>query len=255
MIKLSRPFWVLFTLTFLLLLVVYAPASLVSSVLSQTSDNMLVLANAEGTLWQGTGTPAIRRRKGGYLPLQAVHWKLSPLALFSGKLLVQFTRDDAPSLPAMELSISPRQIDIRNLSLTVPPDITGELLPLLQPLQLSGQFLVNSPALSFSGNTISGTATATWSRAGSALSRVNPLGNYQLTLTGNGSGIDLTLMTMSGALLMSGQGNWSQASGFRFNAEAQATLESQDKLAELMVYLGPESRPGVRAINLTQLAR
>lgn len=250
-----RPFWVLFVLTFMSLAIAHAPASLVSGIISKASGDTLVLANTDGTLWQGAGTPAIRRSGGGYIPLPAIHWELSPLTLFGGKLLIQFTRDDAPTLPAMAVIVSPRQIDIHDAALTLPPEIVGELVPMLRPLQFTGQFLVNSPALTIASNTITGTATATWRHAGSALSQVNPLGNYQITLTATGSQINIALTTQSGALLMNGQGSWSPTGGLNFSAEAQATAESQDKLAELLVYLGPETRPGVRSINLTQLAR
>jgi general secretion pathway protein N len=100
----------------LLLLVVFlrAPATLLDGRLEALSGGQLRLADASGTVWDGSGDVRI-------VPSDtAIHvgWHIAAWPLLLGRLRGSLVTDDA-SAPAV-FSIGRGDIDIRNLSLTLP---------------------------------------------------------------------------------------------------------------------------------------
>jgi general secretion pathway protein N len=104
--------------------------------------------------------------------------------------------------------------------------------------------------LTYSDNLLQGNATARWNGAGSAMSAVHPLGNYQIDILAANTEIHATLSTQTGALLLNGLGSWSPAKRFQFNGTARANESAQTSLNELLHHLGPETTPGVYQISL-----
>jgi len=51
-------------------------------------------------------------------------------------------------------------------------------------------------------------------------------------------------------LLLEGKGSFTRNQGLKFQATARAAAESKGSLDELLNNFGPESAPGVHAINL-----
>ncbi|HUX90270.1 MAG TPA: type II secretion system protein N [Gallionellaceae bacterium] len=239
-----------FAVAFLVVLIVTAPATLLAKIVDGSSSGQFVLANASGTVWQGSATPVIRQRTGNLLALEKLHWDISLLPLFSGKLIAQVRWDNVEQIQPMLATISFSQIELRNAVIPLQAGILGELAPMLQPVQLSGQMLIKSEQFALSRSGIIGNAVADWLGAGSVLSSVNPLGSYRINLTGAGERLDISLMTLSGALLLEGTGNFTRDQGLRFQATARAAADSKGSLDELLSNFGPESAPGVHSINL-----
>jgi general secretion pathway protein N len=102
--------------------------------------------------------------------------------------------------------------------------------------------------LTYAEDALQGNATARWREAGSAMSSVHPLGDYQIDINASRDKISATLSTQGGALLLGGQGDWSRPQGFHFYGTARAT--NQTELNELLHHLGPESSPGVYQISI-----
>ena len=144
------------------------------------------------------------------------------------------------------------RIALRNAFVPLQAGILGELLPMLQPVQLSGQLLLRSDQLIFVNSGMTGNAVAEWLNAGSVLSSVNPLGSYRINLVGTGERLDIALATTAGMLLLEGNGSVTQGAGFKFQATARAAANSAGRLDELLNNFGPESAPGVRSINLVR---
>lgn len=240
----------LFAVAFMAALIVIAPASLLAKIVEGNSNGKVVLANAAGTVWQGSATPAIRQHAGNLLALDKLHWDIAVLPLFTGKIIAQFRWDNTEQMQPMMAAISLGQVEFRNAVIPLQAGILGELAPMLQPVQLSGQMLIKSEQFTFSKSGISGNAIADWLNAGSVLSAVSPLGSYRINLTGAGERLEISLMTLSGTLLLEGTGNFTRDQGLRFQATARAATDSKGSLDELLSNFGPESAPGVHSINL-----
>lgn len=240
----------LFAIAFIITLLVTAPATLLASMVEAGSNGQLVLANASGTVWQGSAKPAIRQRTGNLLALEQLHWDISWLPLFTGKIITRLRWDNVEQVLPMVATISLSQIELRNAVLPLQAAILAELTPMLQPVQLSGKMQIKSDLFTFSKSGINGNAIADWTNAGSVLSSVNPLGSYRINLAGAGERLDVTLITTSGVLLLDGKGSFTRGQGLKFQATARAAAESKGSLDELLSNFGPETAPGVHSINL-----
>jgi general secretion pathway protein N len=201
-------------------------------------------------VWHGSATPAIRQRTGNLVVLEKLHWDVAWLPLFSGKIITQLRWENVEQALPMVATISLSQIELRNAILPLQAALLGELTPMLQPVQLSGKMQIKSDLFTFAKSGINGNAIADWTNAGSVLSTVNPLGSYRINLAGAGERLDVTLNTTSGVLLLEGKGSFTRNQGLKFQATARAAAESKGSLDELLNNFGPESAPGVHAINL-----
>lgn len=240
----------LFALAFITTLLVTAPATLLAKIVEGSSKGQFVLANAAGTVWHGSAVPAIRQRAGKLLVLERLHWDIALLPLFGGKLLTRFQWDNAAQIQPVEVAASFGQVELRNVFVPLQAGLIGELMPILQPAQLSGQLLIRSEQLVFTKTGVTGNAVAEWANAGSVLSTVNPLGNYHINIAGAGERLDIMLGTTSGTLLLDGSGSFSREEGMKFQATARAAPDSKGSIDELLNNLGPESAPGVHNLNL-----
>lgn len=241
----------LFAFAFLLTLLATAPASLLDRCLQYASGGRLVLAHAGGTIWSGSATPALRPQNGPVLALPPLRWEVAVLPLLGGTLRARLQWGALPSAPAMDALLSFDRAELHRAQLVLPARIVEEISPMLKPAQFRGQLQIQSGKIVITGRGVEGSATVDWLGAGSALSSVDPLGNYRLALTAAGERIQIGLSTASGKLLLEGQGNWSAARGLEFRGRAQASPGNHDALAELLRNLGPEESPGMHGFHIT----
>lgn len=248
--KISRGTVALFIMVFGGALIVTAPATLLAKAVEAASKGHFVLANATGTVWHGVASPAIRQRSGNLLALEKLHWDIAFWPIFTGKIVTRLHWDNVEQGLPMTVTVSYPQIELRNAVVPLHAGVLGELTPILQPAQLSGQMQIRSEQFLVTRQGINGNAVAEWLNAGSVLSAVNPLGSYRINLTGSGERLDVALMTISGALLLEGKGSFTLNKGLAFQATARAAEGRQDSLRELLNNFGPESAPGVHTLNL-----
>lgn len=247
----SRTF-ALFTCAFLLALLVNTPASLLDKILQSASQGRVVLANTSGTIWKGSATPALRTQAKQYIALQPLHWNIDLLSPLSGSIKIRLQWNDQPAASAMDATFFPGGIELRHVRLPLPAQALSEISPMLNTAQFRGQLQIQSDQVTFSSHGMKGTAVIDWQQASSALSSIDPLGNYRLVLNGAGDRIHIVLTTSSGMLLLEGQGAWLSGQGLEFHGKAQASSENHDNLAELLHHLGPEVSPGVHGFSLAQ---
>jgi general secretion pathway protein N len=92
------------------------------------------------------------------------------------------------------------------------------------------------------GNTsASGVIRIIISRLTSPISPVKPLGGYEISANIGQDGVNWTLSTTSGPLLLKGQGDFSNQAGnkgMHFSGEASASPEAQESLIGLLSLLG-----------------
>ncbi len=235
---------------FLTFLIVSAPASLLSLALKLASNGRLELANTQGSLWHGSANPLLHQHSDGLITLNTLHWNIEPLAFLAGKFRAQLNWENHKQPIPMTIVISSDQIELQHAYIPLPAILLDEASDFLKPAALDGQIIVTSDSLNISKQGIQGTAIADWLNASSLLSTISPLGDYHFIFTCNPAGIEITLSTTTGPLLLGGNGHYSISSGLNFKGTAQASSGSETKLKELLSHLGPQERPGVNTFSL-----
>lgn len=246
----NKKYWALLLFTYLIVMIITAPASLLSQLLAYASNGKVELANTQGTIWSGFASPILRQKKGGLITLSSLHWNIAPLALFTGKLIAQLNWDSEQTIEPMLVTVSANQVELQHTYIPLPAILLDEASDFLKPAALRGQIILKSDSLTITRQGLQGSATADWLNASSLLSSVSPLGDYHLTFSGSTAGLDFSLKTTSGALILAGQGSFSASTGLDFKGTAQAAKGKEEALHELLANLGPEVTPGVNTFSL-----
>jgi general secretion pathway protein N len=240
----------------LLSLLVFAPARWLSGWVQQASSGQFQLQEARGSLWSGSARLTLTGGAGSQdaatLPGR-LQWQLRP-ALTGGALglALQLSADCCLAQP-WTWQLAPRwggwQVALSDSLSQWPAQWLAGLGTPWNTIDPEGQLALNTQALTVSW------ASGRWQLAGRAqldaldlssrLSTLQPMGSYRFTL-GNGTGSpELQLSTLSGALQLSGRGQW-VGGKLRFEGEASSAPESQAALSNLLNIIG--RRNGARSI-------
>ena len=235
----------------LLAVVLFAPAQWLAQAVRQASHGQVVLADARGTVWNGSAQLVLTGGAGSSdiaaLPSR-VDWRLRPR--FNGAIA---------SLHATCCLARPVRVDARwrwgGLSLKVgagtlrwPAALLAGLGTPWNTLQLDGEMVLSSEGLSVEwveGRlAMSGRAELVARNVSSRLSTLRPMGSYRITLAG-GAAPSLRLDTLDGPLQLAGSGQW-VGRRLRFQGEASAAPEREAALSNLLNIIG--RRSGTRSI-------
>ncbi len=234
-------------------LALFAPAAWLAQGLAQATGGRLLLADARGTVWAGSAVMVLTAGQGSRdssaLPGR-MNWTLG----LSGMALALRAQHACCIEGELKLRIVPGLARLR-VELLAPPAggsaVLGQwpaswLVGLGTPwntLQPTGNLLLSSPG--FAAEVVQGRWVLT-GRAelqvrslASSLSTLDELGHYQLTLQGDerGDAAQIQLGTSSGALQLTGSGQWA-ASRLRFNGQASAAPGSEAALNNLLNLIG-----------------
>lgn len=240
-------------------LVAFAPAAWLAAAVASATGDRLLLTDARGTLWRGSALPVLTggpgSRDASALP-DRIEWQLS----WRGLAAELSARQACCLRGEVRALIRP---GLGRLSVQVLPTTSSTLgqwpaawlVGLGTPwntLQLGGALRVTSPGLTVEwvqGRVrFTGQATLDIAGASSRIATLETLGSYRLTLQGDaasGSAASLHLVTIDGALKLSGEGQWT-STGLRFRGEAQAASGSEAALNNLLNIIG--RRQGERSI-------
>jgi general secretion pathway protein N len=233
-----------------LALLVFAPAAWLAAALASATGDRLLLADARGTVWQGSAvlvlTGGAGSRDASALPGR-LHWSLAPdgpalsvrarhACCLNGELRLRLV----PGLARLQLVLPPVQGAIGQWPASWLVGL-GTPWNTLQPkgsLQLSSSGLA---AESVQGRwRFSGDAQLELQTLASRLSTLEVLGSYRLSLHGDATGgnaATLQLATTSGALQLAGSGQWA-ASGLVFRGQASAAAGAEAALNNLLNIIG-----------------
>ena len=251
--------------------VVNAPAQWLADGLHQASAQRLLLAEARGSLWNGSAVLVLTGGAGSHgasaLPGR-LQWQLRPdwrgLRLtarqdccINGGLALQWQPGwggytlALDRAPAVQADAAARQAGTP-AALPGADGVIGHwpaawLAGLGTPwntLQLGGLMQLASPGLrlqSVQGRLrLDGALSMELLGVSSRLSPLPALGSYRLDLAGQaatGDAATLQLQTLDGALRLSGSGSWA-TTGLRFRGEAQAAEGQAPALANLLNIIG-----------------
>lgn len=226
----------------------FAPAGWLAGRVASATGQRVLLADARGTVWNGSAVPVLTAgpdsRSAAMLPgrLQwSLGWHGAGLELrlrqpccIDGELALRLR----PGLGGWSVDLPPRQGAIGDWP-------AAWLVGLGAPwnsLQLGGSLRLSSPGLSLrvaAGRwRLDGGATIEVTDLDSPLATLDRLGSYRLQVEGrNGQPATARLSTVDGALLLSGNGQWT-GDQFRFRGEARAAPGFEGALDNLLNLLG-----------------
>ena len=233
--------------------VAFAPASWLAGALADATDQRLLLADARGTVWQGSAvlvlTAGAGSRDASALPGR-LQWRLG----LDGAAIVLHARQACCINGEMSLRVVPGlgrlRVELPGAGVAAGP--IGQwpaswLMGLGTPwntVQPSGTLQLSSPGLvleQVQGRwRFSGSARLDLAQFASRLSTLDSLGSYRLTISGDaarGDATTLALTTLEGALQLKGSGQFT-ASKLRFNGQADAAPGSEPALANLLNIIG-----------------
>jgi general secretion pathway protein N len=232
-------------------LLMFAPASWLGQWLARRTNGHVVLAQARGTIWNGSAQLVLAAGAGSQVALALpgrLTWTLRPAW---GALLARVDARCCTAQP-LQMRVSPRW-DGARLALADgrsqwPAALLAGWGAPWNTVQLHGLLVLSSKTLSLEwvdGRLdVSGQARLDAVGLSSRLSTLKPLGSYRMTLNG-GATPTLTLETLQGSLQLSGSGRW-VGSRLRFNGVASAAPAREAALTNLLNILG--RREGARSI-------
>jgi general secretion pathway protein N len=225
-----------------LALIAAAPATLVDAGLQRASEGRLRLAEAQGTLWSGSGQIEIRNTGGRSGVARSLAWRVVPESLLRGHLVCEVELEQATKRFPVTISLS--RIELANADINLPAAVLGLGVPKLAPLGLTGDVLIHVASLSIARDAMEGNATLQWRTAGSTLAPISPLGDYEVRLDGEGMTVHAYLRTIEGPLQLDGKGSWTHGNNPAFLAMARVPAQHEQQLAPLLRLIAVERGKG-----------
>jgi general secretion pathway protein N len=213
-------------------LIVMMPASLADAALRIASTERLRIADAQGTLWSGTGRLEFRGASGQGAIGQPVAWRFVPLELLRARLGYSVLL--GAGTPPFSAALTWSRLELAHVLVSLPAAAAGVGAPALGAFALSGQLQVRIPSLSVGRGHADGTVELRWQAAGSGLSPVSPLGDYEMRLVADGAAIRATLRTLQGPLSLEGRGAWPMGAPPAFLATAHMPADLHPPLAPFL---------------------
>jgi general secretion pathway protein N len=114
--------------------------------------------------------------------------------------------------------------------------------------------LVKIPRLSLERGRIDGDATLQWRAAGSALTPISPLGDYEVRFKAGGRAMQAALVTLEGPLQLDGKGAWSNGGPASFLATVRVPEQLREQLSPLFRLVAIERGPGTFELDSNKAA-
>jgi general secretion pathway protein N len=246
-------------------LVIQLPAQWLATGLSTATGSQVQIQEARGTLWQGSGKLVFTGGEGSRDALALpgrLQWQLG-ISFLNASLPQLHVNLHAPCCmrtPAqfhigLAQGFTGLQLKVDDHQSRWPADLLSGLGAPWNTMQPEGHLLLETQQLHFLWSQqpmqLQGLLQLTGQDISSKLSTLRPMGTYQMKLSAepkNASGLSsprLSLSTLSGSLLLSGQGQW-QGSHFQFRGEATAVPEHAAALSNLLNIIG--RRQGARSL-------
>jgi general secretion pathway protein N len=253
-------------------LLVHWPAQWLAQTLAQMTHGQVQLQEAQGSVWQGSGKLIMTGGEGSRdamaLPGR-ISWQLSlkpqgfALPRLHFQLLAACCMAQAAQFQlSAQLSQRPWQwhLQMDDHRSQWPAHLLSGLGAPWNTLQPEGNLTVTTQQMQIQGMAgqaaLQGNLQLTAENMSSKLSTLRPMGTYQVNLGTTtatravseatlGATPVLTLTTLSGSLLLNGQGQW-QGNHFQFRGEASAVPEHAAALSNLLNIIG--RRQGARSL-------
>lgn len=235
--------------TYVLFLVVLAPATLLDAGLRHATEGRLRLAQARGTLWSGDGLLEIRDGV-GHAVGKDLSWSLQTRALGRGRLDFAVAIDHAREHFPLRLSM--HGVELSHVDFSLPASTLGVAVPQMAQLGPRGEIVFHVAKFSLVGESLSADAVVTWKDAGSAVTTVAPLGSYELRFNSVAGSVNATLRTLDGPLRLDGHGAWRGSGPLALSATARVDARHRPQLTPLLRLIAVERGDGDFVLQLNQ---
>lgn len=227
----------------------FAPARWLAAAVAHSQ--VVQLESPRGTLWSGSARLWLVGGAGSAdraVLAQRLHWQLQP----SWRGISLVLQADCCTPQPLRLTLGWIQggpgLTLDDASSRWPAEVLTGLGTPWNTLQPAGQMALQTQGLTLGWRSqrlqLSGAAALELQDLSSALSTLQPMGSYQVQLKG-GEQTTISLSTLRGDLLLSGQGHW-RPQGLQFRGEARAAPGREDALANFLNIVG--KRDGARTL-------
>jgi len=232
-------------------LLAFAPATLLDALVARGSSGRMRIAEARGTFWTGNGQLEVRDLTGSRGIGRQLSWHLQPQFLVRGRLVFDLrVADSAKSFP---LGISPSRIEISEAQLDFPAAALGLAVPSVGIIGPTGELSIHIDRMAITGNSAVGNMKVLWRSAGSSLTPMSPLGDYELTVESGPSGFDTALRTLTGPLHLDGRGSTRRESPHPFSVTARVDPQFQPLLIPFLRLIAVEREGGKFELQLAAI--
>lgn len=221
-----------------------APASWLDMLAARLTGGKLRLAEASGSIWVGSGrltwadtgeSAQSRMSLAGVALPGKVHWQLQRLPLLLGLVEANVKVDGMAQAVALQGSL--RELRLGNGRLELPRVELGSLGSPWNSVRPAGAVTLAWSNIMLGPQRFEGSVTIELRNVASALSVVRPLGDYRISIQGQGAQSSIGMQTIDGALTLTGQGVAS-ARGFSFVARAHPARSDDARLNGLLGLVG-----------------
>ncbi|MBV8467595.1 MAG: type II secretion system protein N [Burkholderiales bacterium] len=241
--RISRLQYLLLALLIVLFLILRTPASIFGAIVSGATGGQIRLAAASGSLWRGSAQPLLYDHALG----EQMQWAWQPRELLHGRLSYELHLDGGQANVAFGL----HDLMLSQVNLNLAADPIFALDERSRTYGLTGQLHLSTDGFRLRNNMPDGTLTIDWHNAGSSLApSVDPLGDYRLTATAGDKAWDLHLNTLTGRLVLNGNGKWSASEGLSTEISLRAAPGSEAALFPFLSRVGPGAPDAERRLPL-----
>lgn len=226
------------------------PATWLDSALQRESRGVLSLGDPQGRVWEGSGVLQALLPRGEAMTIDRVGWTVASRELFFGRIRFSLVSvRTGKSIADATLGVS--GLTVHSAQLELPASLLGTLTPTLREAALSGQLVLKLRDFHLARKQAGGTVEITWNDAASGLVPVSPLGNYQIEIKSNDSGLGCRISTLNeAAMKLAGKCRQSAGQPFSIDASAEPAPKYRRELAPLLRVIGKEIRPGIYQLQV-----
>jgi general secretion pathway protein N len=225
------------------------PATWLDALLQRETRGSFAMTGTAGTLWRGEGSLQAILPSGQAVTLAPTSWNIALGELLALRLHITL-RSTQSGNPIVDVSLAPGETRIHEAKLELPAALLGVLSPTLRAAALSGPMSLQVNDVRLDGGHATGKARVLWVAASSELTRVRPLGSYQLELDGQGGGLDFRLTTLGGDLNLAGTGRIQPGKNPDYRITAIPVEAKRQELVPLLRMLGREVSPGTYQLTI-----
>ena len=231
-------------------LLIIAPAALLDARINALSDGRLRIANATGTLWQGSGELVLMPAG----PRQPLFWRLEAWPLLRGEIRATIT-PAANGARSTTIAYGRDRLEVRDLDVSLPAQSVLLAAVPKTPLAVGGSLALHVERLVQLPEALEAQLSAEWRDGtipGSLVGAPIFFGDVRIALSGRGTAITGPLHNSGGDVEIDGQFDVGAAGTARLDATLRprgSDRERADRIAMTLAALGaPDGRGGYRVI-------